>query len=136
MSQGSRVLLEQRGVRITEQEATFAGGTVALGRIEQAWVVTRRPGLGPGALLAVVGAALLLRGAGPARLLGVALVGYGVYLARRERHELMLRVAGVPAPQEALRSQDGFWAREVLRELTRARGLHEPGSVRDTHGNG
>jgi hypothetical protein len=133
MSQGSRILLDRRGVTITEQEACFAGGTVALARIERAWVVTRRPGLGLGALLAAVGAALLLRGAGPARLVGV---GYGVFLARREHHELLLQIAGVATPQEALRSPDGFWAREVLRELTRARGLHEPGAVRDTHENG
>jgi hypothetical protein len=125
-----RILLDLPGVVITDQEARFPGGTVALDHIQRAWLVTRRPGLALGATLALLGAALLLRGAGPLRLVGLAVMAYGVFRAQGEEHALMLQIKGVASPQEALRTRDSPRARQALAALSQARLPLDRGTVR------
>ena len=108
------ILLERRGILVSDRQARFPGGTVDLARVQRAWILTRRPGLPTGAALAALGALLLLRGAGPVRLVGALVAAYGVYLARSEHHLLLLQIENVAAPQVALSTNDGGWAREVL----------------------
>lgn len=115
-----RILLDLPDVVITDQEARFPGGTVALDRIQRTWLVTRRPGLALGATLALLGAALLLRGAGPLRLIGLAVMAYGVFRAQGEEHALMLQIKGVASPQEALRTRESPRARQALAALSQA----------------
>jgi hypothetical protein len=116
-----RILLRQPDVVITDLEARFPGGVVALEKIQRSWVVTRRPGLALGATLAFLGAALLLRGAGLLRLVGAMLAGYGVLRARSERHTLMLQIEGVVSPQVALETRDVSLVHQALTALARAK---------------
>lgn len=116
----SLVRLDRRGLLVTDDEVACAAGRRPLERVQAAWVETRRPGYAQGALMAVLGAALLLRGAGLLKLVGAALVGMGVLRARVSEFVLVLRLDGEP-PFEALRTRDEAWAREALGVIDRAR---------------
>lgn len=118
----SLVHLDQGGVVITDGEASFPGGRFDLAEVSSAWVEARRPGYLPGALMAAAGAALLLRGVGLLKLLGLGLVVAGVLRARATQHVLVLRLRGDPPRRlDALRTADGAWARQALAALDRAR---------------
>lgn len=116
-----RILLQQGGLTISDKEVSCSGRTIELKQIKKSWVETRRPGLRVGAMLAVLGAALLLRGAGIMRVFGLIVAAYGVLRARSEEHAVMLQIEGETTPQEALKTADGVWAREVLAVLVKAR---------------
>jgi len=130
-----RILLRRPDVVITDLEARFPGGVVALEKIQRFWLITRRPGLALGATLAFLGGALLLRGAGLLRLVGAALAGYGVLRARAERHTLMLQMEGVAAPQVALETRDAARVHQAMAALARAKMAAGQGKECGTVGN-
>ncbi|MCS6900928.1 MAG: DUF6232 family protein [Myxococcales bacterium] len=116
-----RILLQQPEVTITDREARFPGGTIPLKHLRRSWIITRRPGLAVGAVLAFLGGTLVLRGVGLFRLVGAVLVGYGVLRARAERHTLMLQLDGATSPWIALETRDISVVQQVLTALAQAK---------------
>lgn len=112
--------LDQNGVRVSNRELVLPGGSLELARVRIAWVETRRPQYLAGALLALIGAAVLLRAGGPLRLLGLVAVAVGVLRARVTEHVLKLRLDD-GKDRVALRTADGPWAHRVLAAIERAR---------------
>lgn len=114
------VLLDRNRVLISHEIAVFPGKQVVPGEIRRVWVETRRPGLATGAVLTLLGVALLLRGVGLLRLLGAAALAFGILRSRVEQHVVAILLDG-GRRVDALVTPDGGWAREVLAALERAR---------------